>query len=158
MGDSLYCNIIFLAVFLLVQRVYALVRMRGNRVFYATPPLQEPGQKGRARKHGRKFKLHASQRLPEQDFCFQLGRQLVYAQVWRGLHFYRLAALIGSVIRLEFLRADGTPRCLKANQSTDLRSTQLKYFNLRGALNTSRWPGDASPGVARQRTNPISPC
>lgn len=109
-GDSLYSNVIFLAVFLLVQQVYALVRMRGNRVLYEAPPAKQPGQKGRPRKHGAKFKLHTPPRPPEQDLCFQLGRQLVHAQVWHGLHFYRLAALVGSIIRIEFLRADGTPR------------------------------------------------
>lgn len=109
-GDSLYCNAIFLAVFLLVQQVYALVRMRGNRVLYENPPPKKPHQKGRPRKHGPQFKLRDPQRAPEQDFCFRLGRQLVHAQVWTGLHFYRLAALVGSVIRIEFLRSDGTPR------------------------------------------------
>jgi hypothetical protein len=109
-GDSLYCNAIFLAVFLLVQHVYALVRMRGNRVLYENPPPKKPHQKGRPRKHGPKFKLRDPHRPPEQDLCFRLGRQLVHAQVWTGLHFYRLAALVGSVIRIEFLRSDGTPR------------------------------------------------
>jgi hypothetical protein len=165
-GDSLYCNAIFLAVFLLVQHVYALVRMRGNRVLYEDPPPRRPHQKGRPRKHGAKFKLRAPARPPEQDLCFRLGRQRVHAQVWTGLHFSRLAALVGSVIRIDFLRPDGTPRyqrplwlfwsgpltvtaadlCrmylwrfaiehtfrflkqhlgLNANQSTNLRSTQL---------------------------------
>jgi hypothetical protein len=109
-GDSLYCNAVFLAVFLLVQQVYALVRMRGNRVLYENPPPRQPHQKGAPRKHGAKFKLRAPQRDPEQDCCFRLGRQYVHAQVWHGLHFYRLAALVGSVIRLEFLHPDGTPR------------------------------------------------
>ena len=33
-ADSLYCNVVFLEIFLTVQTVYALVRMRSNRVLY----------------------------------------------------------------------------------------------------------------------------
>ena len=109
-GDSLYSNAVFLAVFLLVQRVYALVRLRGNRVLYENPPPRKPRQKGRPRKHGAKFKLRGPQRAPELNCCFRLGRQYVHAQVWHKLHFYRLADLVGSVIRIEFLHPDGTPR------------------------------------------------
>lgn len=109
-GDSLYCNAVFLAVFLLVQQVYALVRMRGNRVLYENPPPRKPRQKGRPRKHGAKFKLRDPYRSPELNCCFRLGRQYVHAQVWHQLHFYRLADLVGSVIRIEFLHSDGTPR------------------------------------------------
>ena len=109
-GDSLYCNAVFLAVFLLVQQVYALVRMRGNRVLYENPPPRKPRQKGRPRKHGAKFKLRAPSRRPALNCCFRLGRQYIHAQVWHNLHFYRLADLVGSVIRIELLHPDGTPR------------------------------------------------
>jgi hypothetical protein len=109
-GDALYSNTIFLAVFLIVQHVYALVRLRGNRVLYENPPPRKPRQKGCPRKHGPKFKLGAPSRPPEQDYCFRLGRQLVHIRVWTGLHFYSLPKLVGSVIRIEFLRPEGTPR------------------------------------------------
>ncbi len=55
-ADSLYGNTVFLQVFLLVATVYALVRLRSNRVLYEEPELRKPQTKGRTRKHGRKFK------------------------------------------------------------------------------------------------------
>lgn len=36
-ADSLYCNVFFLQVFVVVQATYALVRMRGNQVLYEAP-------------------------------------------------------------------------------------------------------------------------
>lgn len=109
-GDSLYANQVFLAIFLVVKTVVALVRLRGNRVLYEEPPPRKPHQRGRPRKHGPKFKLASPSRAPDHEVCFKLGRQRVHAQMWYGLHFYALAALVGSVLRLEFLRDDGTPR------------------------------------------------
>lgn len=109
-GDSLYANQVFLAIFLVVQTIVALVRLRGNRVLYEEPLPRQPHQRGRPRKHGPKFKLSSPSRAPDHEMCFQLGRQRVHAQMWYGLHFYALAALVGSVLRLEFLRDDGTPR------------------------------------------------
>ena len=61
-ADSLYCNVAFLSVFLTLQSVYALVRIRSNRVLYEEPPERQPGQRGRPRKHGAKFKLSAPSR------------------------------------------------------------------------------------------------
>ncbi len=109
-GDSLYANKVFLAVFLLVQTVVALVRLRGNRVLYERPVPKVPGTRGAKRKHGSRFTLAAPSRPPDHEVCFTIGRQQVHSQVWYGLHFYALAALVGSVLRLEFLKADGTPR------------------------------------------------
>jgi hypothetical protein len=48
-ADSLYCNYIFLGVFLLVQTVVGLVRIRRNQVLYEDPPVRQPHQKGRPR-------------------------------------------------------------------------------------------------------------
>jgi hypothetical protein len=109
-GDSLYANKVFLAVFLLVQTVVALVRLRGNRVLYERPEPKAPGTRGAKRKHGPPFKLAAPPRPPDDEMCFYIGRQRVYSQVWYGLHFSALAALVGSVLRIEFLKVDGTPR------------------------------------------------
>ncbi len=109
-GDSLYANKVFLAVFLLLHTIVALVRLRGNRVLYEAPLPKAPGTRGAPRKHGPPFKLANPSRPPDLELCFTIGRQRVHGQVWYGLHFYALAALVGSVLRLEFLKADGTPR------------------------------------------------
>ncbi|MCB0241194.1 MAG: transposase, partial [Anaerolineae bacterium] len=61
-ADTLYCNAAFLSVFMSLQSVYALVRIRSNRVLYEEPPERKPGQRGRPRKHGDKFKLSAPRR------------------------------------------------------------------------------------------------
>lgn len=109
-GDSLYANRVFLAIFAVLKTVVALVRLRGNQVLYEAPPPKLPHQRGRPRKHGPKFKLAAPARPPDVEVCFWLGRQQVHAQMWQELHLRAIAALVGSVVRLEFLRADGTPR------------------------------------------------
>lgn len=36
--------------------------------------------------------------------------QTIRLQAWHNLHFYKLPFLVGLVLRVEFLRADGTPR------------------------------------------------
>lgn len=109
-ADSLYCNATFLAIFLTVQFVYALVRIRSNRVLYEEPPERQPGQKGRPRKHGPKFKLSAPSRPPDRtERCTLLGQQ-VRLLAWTNLHFYQLPFLVGMVLSVQFLKADGTPR------------------------------------------------
>jgi hypothetical protein len=45
-ADSLYGNHIFLAIFLVVQHAYALVRLRSNLVFYERPKPHVKGKKG----------------------------------------------------------------------------------------------------------------
>lgn len=109
-ADSLYCNATFLAIFLTVQFVYGLVRIRSNRVLYEEPPERQPGQKGRPRKHGPKFKLSAPSRTPDRaETCTLLG-QPVRLLAWTNLHFYQLPFLVGMVLSVQFLKADGTPR------------------------------------------------
>ena len=109
-ADSLYCNAAFLAIFLTVQFVYALVRIRSNRVLYEEPPEREPGQRGRPRKHGPKFKLSEPSRPPDRvETCTLLGQQ-VRLLAWMNLHFYQLPFLVGMVLSVQFLKADGTPR------------------------------------------------
>jgi IS4 transposase len=109
-ADSLYCNVTFLAIFLTVQCVYALVRIRSNRVLYEEPPERQPGQRGRSRKHGPKFKLSAPSRTPDRaETCTLLGQQ-VRLLAWTNLHFYQLPFLVGMVLSVQFLKADGTPR------------------------------------------------
>jgi len=109
-ADSLYCNAAFLSVFMFLQSVYALVRIRSNRVLYEEPPERKPGQRGRPRKHGDKFKLSAPRREADRiEHCTLLGQQ-VRLMAWQDLHFYKLPFLVGMVLSVQFLKADGTPR------------------------------------------------
>ncbi len=108
--DSLYGNHIFLAVFLVVKHAYALVRLRSNLVFYEPPKPHLKGAKGAPAKHGVKFKLSKPSRKPDRAETFLSGEQTVKLEAWQGLHFKKLSSLVGMVLRIEFLRADGTPR------------------------------------------------
>jgi hypothetical protein len=109
-ADSLYGNHLFLAVFLEVKNVFALVRLRSNLVFYGQPKPHPKGTKGAPAKHGTKFKLSNPSRPPDRTETFWLGEQTVTLQAWQELHFKKLSALVGMVLRVEFLRPDGTPR------------------------------------------------
>ncbi|HEV2126358.1 MAG TPA: transposase [Chloroflexota bacterium] len=109
-ADSLYANAVFLRIFLLVQYVYALVRLRSNQVLYEEPPEREPGQRGRPRKHGCKFKLSAPWRTPDRVEETELLGQRLLLQAWTDLHLYKLPFLVGMVVSVQFLKADGTPR------------------------------------------------
>ena len=109
-ADSLYGNHIFLAVFLVVQHAYALVRLRCNLVFYERPKPPQKGKRGAPAKHGARFKLSQPSRAPDRTEIFRLGEQTVKLEAWQGLHFKKLSALVGMVLRIEFLRPDGTPR------------------------------------------------
>jgi len=109
-ADSLYCNSIFLAVFVWLESVYALVRMRSSMVLREEPPERKPGQKGRPRKHGEKFKLSDPQRAPDRVEESSILGQAVVLKAWEGLHLYKLPLLMGMVILVQFLKSDGTPR------------------------------------------------
>lgn len=109
-GDSLYGNHLFLSIFLEVKDVFALVRLRSNLVFYEHPAPRLKGKKGAPAKHGPKFKLSEPSRPPDRSETFLLGKQTVTLQAWQGLHFKKLSTLVGTVLRVEFLRPDGTPR------------------------------------------------
>ena len=108
--DSLYGNHLFLTVFLVLKNTFALVRLRSNLVFYERPKPHVKGKKGAPAKHGAKFKLSEPSRAPDRTETFLLGEQTVFLKAWQGLHFKKLHALIGTVLRVEFLRSDGTPR------------------------------------------------
>ncbi len=109
-ADSLYGNHIFLAIFLMVKHAYGLVRLRSNLVFYQQPKPHVKGKKGAPAKHGAKFKLSQPSRPPDRTETFLLDEQTVKLAAWQGLHFKKLSALVGMVLRVEFLRPDGTPR------------------------------------------------
>ena len=109
-ADSLYCNHLFLRVFLLVQTVCALVRLRRNQNLYEAPSAKAAGAKGAPRKHGPVFRLAQPARPADRTETFQLAWQTVRLSAWTGLHLRKLPALVGLALRVEFLKADGTPR------------------------------------------------
>jgi hypothetical protein len=109
-ADSLYGNHIFLAIFLLIQNTYALVRMRSNNVLYEQPEPRQPGKKGAPKKHGARFKLSSPPRSADCEETFLLGAQTVRIQAWKGLHIKKLPRLVMTMLRIEFLRPDGRPR------------------------------------------------
>jgi len=108
--DSLYANQYFLAVFLVVKHIVALVRLRQNLNLYEQPDPKPVGMKGAPRKHGPVFKMAHPRREADRTASFQLGRQTVQLRAWHGLHLAKLPTLIGLALRVEFLKADGTPR------------------------------------------------
>jgi len=109
-ADSLYANRFFLPVFVGLEHTYALVRMRSSMVLREKPPERQPGQKGRSRIHGEKFKPSAPHRAPDQAQEGQILGQRVVLQAWEGLHLEKVPLLVGMLLMVQFLRADGTPR------------------------------------------------
>lgn len=109
-ADSLYANHSFLRVFLLVTTVVALVRIRSNQVLYEEPPTPKPKPRGRPRKQGTNFKLADPYRaLDRVEWTTILGQRVCLC-AWHDLHFAKLPALVGLVLSVKFLRADGAPR------------------------------------------------
>lgn len=108
--DSLYGNHFFLAVFLLVQNTFALVRMRITNVLYEQPEPHRPGKRGAPKKHGAKFSLSNPSRSADGEETFCLGSQPIRLKAWKGLHLKKLPELVVMLLRVEFLKADGTPR------------------------------------------------
>ena len=109
-ADSRYQDHQFLGIFEQFQRTFALIRLRGNGVLFEEPKQKPKGSRGAPRKHGQSFKLNDVHRTANRQETFQLGEQTVRVQAWQKLHFKKLAALKGSLIQIEFLKADGTPR------------------------------------------------
>jgi DDE superfamily endonuclease len=71
------------------DRVQLLVRLRTDRVFYGRPEPRQPSQPGRARKHGRRFKLNdlTSWGTPALDTTATGGDNArVRLRVWHGFH------------------------------------------------------------------------
>jgi len=108
--DSLYGNHVFLAIFLLLQNTFALVRMRSTNVLYEQPEPRQPGKKGAPKKHGARFQLSDPARAAEAEETFLLGSQTVDLRAWKGLHLKKLPKLIVMLLRVEFLKPDGQPR------------------------------------------------
>ena len=109
-ADSQYQDRQFLSIFEQLQHTFALIRLRSNCVLFEEPKQKPKGSRGAPRKHGRSFKLNDVHRTANREETFQFGEQTVRVQAWHKLHFKKLATLKGSLIQVEFLKADGTPR------------------------------------------------
>ena len=107
--DSHYAHPRFLGAFVgLAPRVVVLARLACNRVLYGPPP-PPTGKPGRPRVHGAKLALRAPGE-PERQQTVRLLGQEVRLSVWYNQHLKKLPALVGLVLRVEFLKADGTRR------------------------------------------------
>jgi hypothetical protein len=109
-ADSRYRDKYFLSVFADLDDTYALVRLQNNQKLSQEPGPKPEGSRGAPRKHGADFQLTAIERQVDASQEFFLGQQQVRVRVWHKLHFKRLAKVKGSVVCVEFLKADGTPR------------------------------------------------
>ena len=109
-ADSLYANTVFLAVFLVVQSIFALVRLRRNISLYEQPKPKLAGSRGAPCKHGCVFKMGMPFRKPDRSETFFLGLQQIRLSAWHKLHFRKLPKLIGLALQVEFLKSDGSLR------------------------------------------------
>jgi hypothetical protein len=109
-ADSRYRDQHFLGVFAGLENTFALVRLQNNQKLSQEPVPKPEGSRGAPRKHGPDFQLTAIEREPDALEDFYLGKQKVRVRVWHKLHFKRLAKVQGSVVCVEFLKEDGTPR------------------------------------------------
>ena len=109
-ADSRYRDKHFLGVFAGLEHTFALVRLQNNQVLSQEPTPKPAGSRGAPRKHGADFQLTTIEREPDTLEEFFLGKQKVRVRVWHKLHFKRLAKVKGSVVCVEFLKEDGTPR------------------------------------------------
>jgi hypothetical protein len=107
--DSHYAQPSFLRAFVsLAPQVVAVARLASNRVVFGPPP-PPTGQPGRPRVHGAKLALRAPGPPERQETVRLLGKP-VRVSAWPQQHFKALPALVGLVLRVEFLKADGTRR------------------------------------------------
>ena len=109
-ADSRYRDKHFLGAFAGLENTYALVRLQNNQKLSQEPVPKPAGSRGAPRKHGADFQLTAIEREPDGSEEFYLGKQNVRVRIWHQLHFKRLAKVVGSVVCVEFLKEDGTPR------------------------------------------------
>ncbi len=109
-ADSRYEDHFFLGIFEHLKHTFGLIRLHSNRILYEKPQEKPKGSRGAPRKHGKPFKLNGSHRTEDRSETFQLGKQTVRVRAWYELHFKKLATLIGTLVQVEFLKEDGTPR------------------------------------------------
>ncbi len=114
--DSAYAKVAFLTVFVGLANLCVLVRLAQNRVLYGVPapvayhPVTGKRLKrGRPAVHGAKFRLKAPP-APESQVTFSWKEVTVRVSAWKQLHFKTLPKLVGMVIRVEFLKPDGSPK------------------------------------------------
>lgn len=89
-------------------RVALLARLAANRVLYGPPP-PPTGKPGRPRQHGAKLALRQPGPPDRQATAHLLGQD-VRLSAWGNYHFRAVPSLVGTVVRAEFLKADGSPR------------------------------------------------
>jgi IS4 transposase len=109
-ADSRYRDRHFLGAFAGLENTYALVRLQNNQKLSQEPDPKPEGSRGAPRKHGADFQLTAIEPEPDASQEFFLGKQKVRVRVWHKLHFKRLTKVPGSVVCVEFLKEDDTPR------------------------------------------------
>lgn len=109
-ADSRYRDQHFLGAFAGLENTYGLVRLQNNQKLSQAPVPKPKGSRGAPRKHGADFQLTSLERDPDASEEFFLGKQNVRVRVWHKLHFKRSAKVLGSVVCVEFLKEDGTPR------------------------------------------------
>jgi Transposase DDE domain len=109
-ADSRYEDHLFLGVFERLKHTFGLIRIHSNRVLSEAPVPKPKGSRGAPRKHGNAFKLNGAHRPEDQSETFQLGKQTVRVRAWYKLHFKKLAVLVGTLVQVEFLKADGKLR------------------------------------------------
>ena len=107
--DSGYVSKAFLAVFIGVMTVVLLIRLRSNQCLYRTPGQRVAGKPGRPAKHGVQVKLRQMP-TPDREQQCEIRGQRVILQAWVGLHLKCVAELVGMVVCVTFLNADGTPK------------------------------------------------
>jgi hypothetical protein len=115
-ADSGYAKVAFLSALVGLTNVCVLVRLASNRVLYGAPRPAERNpltgkrtKRGRPPVHGAKFALK-SPPAPEQQVQVTLGGTTAQLSAWSHLHFKGLPQLEGLVVRVLFLKADGTPK------------------------------------------------
>jgi hypothetical protein len=117
-ADSGYAKAPFLGAFVGLTSLCVLVRLPCNRVLYGAPPAPARNprtgkrlKQGRPPVHGAKFQLKAPP-TPERwvEFLLPLDKGKVRIGEWSQLHFKEVPALVGRVVRVEFLTLAGQPK------------------------------------------------
>ena len=109
-ADSRYRDKYFLGIFAKLENTHALVRLQNNQKLSEEPEAKPEGSRGAPRKHGADLRLNSILREPDVREEFFLGKQKVRLRAWQKLHFKRITGVVGSVVCVEFLKDDGTPR------------------------------------------------
>ena len=94
-------------------RTRLLVRFKGNRKLYGTPPPTVPSRRGRRPTHGAKLKLNQAETFRAADYSFRVeetdGSSTVIA-VWKAVHVTSRPALPLCAVRVEIFCANGERR------------------------------------------------